>query len=182
LKKLIVLPAIWALLALSAGSAYAEPKNGFGLNAGVTSNQISGGPAGSYQSSGLSLGLDYQIALSNNWSLNPFLMTSAENASGAVTSGTKANHGMLGLEFRYWINDVFVGGHVASYSETLSTTNGIYTNSTNVNGGGLGLVAGWEKPDGGLFVMGQLDSANLKYPTSTNRLSGFRLSLGYRWK
>ncbi len=182
MKNRIVLPAMAALLAFCAGSANAEPKNGFGLNAGLISNHMTGASAGSYQSQGLSLGLDYQIALSDSFSLNPFLMTSGENTSGAVAAGTNAAHGMLGLQLRYWINDVFIGGHLASYSEVLSITNANVITSTSANGGGVGLAAGWENPNGGLFVMGQLDSANLKYPASTSKLSGFRLSIGYRWK
>ncbi len=89
---------------------------------------------------------------------------------------------MFGLQFRYWISDVFIGAHLANYNEVLSYTVGNVTTSTSVSGGGLGLVLGWENPNGRMFVVGQLDSANLKYPTSTNKLSGFRLSLGYRWK
>ena len=182
MNKRIVLPAILALSALCAGSAHAEPKNGFGLNGGLTSQHTTGGIGGNYQSSGVSFGLDYQIAVSDSLSLNPFLMSSAESTSGAIAAGTNAAHGMLGLQLRYWIDNTFIGGHLASYSEVLSNTVGNVTTSTAVNGGGLGLVVGWEKPDGGMFVMGQLDSANLKYPASTNKLSGFRLSIGYRWK
>ncbi len=181
MKLKIALPAILALFALGTGIALAEPKNGFGLNAGLITQQMTS-PAGNYQSNGVSLGVDYQFALSDSLSLNPFLMSSGENASGTVTPGSTAAHGILGLQLRYWINNAFIGGHLASYSEVLSLKNGNVTTSTSVNGGGLGLVAGWEHPNGGLFVLGQLDSANLKYPTTTNKLSGFRLSIGYRWK
>jgi hypothetical protein len=181
MKKRIALPALLALFGLGTGTAQAEPKNGFGLDAGLTTQHMTS-PAGNYQSRGLSLGIDYQIVAASNFSINPFLMSSGENTSGTATGNTKAAHGILGLQFRYWIDDIFVGAHVASYSEVLSVTNGNVTNSTSVNGGGVGLVAGWEDPNSGLFIMGQLDSANLKYPTATNKLSGFRLSLGYRWK
>lgn len=182
MKKQLVLPAILAAFALGAGNAQAAPKSGFGLDAGLATQHMTGPAAGSYQGTGVSIGIDYQIAVSDSFSINPFLMSSAENTSGNVTAGTKSAHGILGLQLRYWINDMFIGGHLASYSEVLSNTTGNITTSTSVNGGGLGLVAGWEDPNGGLFVMGQLDSANLKYPATTNKLSGFRLSLGYRWK
>jgi len=182
MRRKVAVPAIMAFFAFSAGSAQAEPKNGFGLDGGIASHSITGPLGASYQSSGLSLGVDYQFALSDSFSLNPFLMTSGESASGTVTPVSTAGHGILGLQLRYWINNAFIGGHLGSYSEMLSNTTGNITTSTSVSGGGAGLVAGWENPNGGMFVMGQLDSANLKYPAATNKLSGFRLSLGYRWK
>ncbi len=182
MKKLTVVPAILTLLALGASNAQAEPKDGLGVDAGLTTHRITGPVTGNYQSSGLSLGLDYQIGVSDSFSINPFIMTSGENTSGALTPGTKATHDMFGLQFRYWIGDVFLGAHLAAHTEVLSYTVGNVTTSTSVSGGGLGLVAGWENPNGRMFVVGQLDSANLKYPTSTDKLSSFRLSIGYRWK
>lgn len=181
MKKLTALPAMLALFAMGTGSAHADPKDGFGVNGGLTAQHMTS-PAGNYQGNGLSLGVDYQIALSSSFSLNPFLMSSTENTSGTVAPWTHAAHGILGLQIRYWIDNVFIGAHLGSYGETLSVTNGNVTTSSAASGGGGGLVAGWEKPDGGLFVMGQLDSANIKYQTYTSKLSGFRLSIGYRWK
>jgi hypothetical protein len=168
-----------------ASTAFAEPKNGFGVNAGLASHSMKatftqGTPGtASYSSSGLSLGIDYQIALSDHFSLNPFLMTSGESASGDVVSGTSAGHGILGLQLRYWLDDLFMGAHLARYTEVLSNSN--YGN-TSAAGPGIGLVLGWEKHDGGLFVMGQLDSAKVAYADADVKLTGFRLSIGYRWK
>ena len=181
MKTPIALPAIFAILALSMGSAIADPQSGLGVNAGLVGNHMSASP-GNYQSAGLDFGLDYQIAVSPSVSINPFLMSSAESTSGAIVSGTKAGHGILGLQFRYWIDNVFLGAHLAAYSEVLSNTVGNITASTPANGGGIGLVAGWEDPKSGLFVMGQLDSSKLKYNGYDSKLSGFRLNLGYRWK
>lgn len=163
------------LFALVTGTAVAEPKNGFGLNAGLAShNRDCGGCAGS-STSGLSLGLDYQFALSDKWSISPFLMSSGESSSNAT--GT-VGHGILGGQLRYWAGDMFFGGHLGSYSEVI-TVSGVSVSGT---GGGAGLVAGWEKPDGGLYVMGQVDSTTIKYTYSDIKLSAFRLSAGYRWK
>lgn len=182
MKKLAVVTVTWILFAFGTGSAHAEAKNGFGLNGGVATHHMTDPIFGNYQSTGLSIGLDYQFAVSENFSINPFLMSSGESTSGAVLSGTIAGHGILGLQLRYWIGDMFIGGHLASYSEALSNTTGNTTISTSAHGGGAGLVAGWENPNGGMFVMGQLDSAKLQYTGSTTKLSGFRLSIGYRWK
>lgn len=183
-KPLILLGT--ALLALCAGTAQAAPKNGFSVNGGLinssTSVTVTGpfltGLTGSYKSSGISLGLDYQFALTESLSLNPFLMTSGESVSNV--NNVSSNHGILGLQLRYWIGDAFVGAHIGSYSEMLKFGNtGI---STSASGGGAGLVAGWENPAGGLYVMGQLDSAKLNVTNTDTKLSGVRLSVGYRWK
>jgi len=91
-----------------------------------------------------------------------------------------AIHGMIGLELRYWAGDVFFGGHLAHYSESLHNRN-TRTTATGT-GGGIGLVAGWEDPQGGLFVLGQLDSAKLSYVDADVKLRAIRLSAGYRWK
>jgi len=165
------------LFALLTGTAMAAPKNGFSLNAGLAShNRDCNGCAGS-STSGLSLGLDYQFALSDKLSISPFLMTSGETSSNV--SGTTVGHGILGVQLRYWAGDMFFGGHLGSYSEVI--TNGGF--SMSGNGGGAGLVAGWENPDGGMYVMGQLDSATVKYSgLSDIKFSALRLSVGYRWK
>jgi hypothetical protein len=166
------------LFVLLTGTAVAEPKNGFGLNAGLVSHNMEDQCAscGSYSSSGLSLGLDYQFALSDRFSISPFLMTSGESTN---VSGVTAGHGILGVQLRYWAGDWFFGGHLGRYSEVLSG-GGV---SLSGSGGGAGLVAGWEKPDGGLYAMGQVDSATVKWSGfADTKLSAFRLSVGYRWK
>lgn len=165
------------LFVLLTGTAVAEPKNGFGLNAGLAShNRDCGGCAGS-SSSGVSIGGDYQFALSDKFSLSPFLMSSGERNSNV--SGSTIGHGIFGAQLRYWAGDLFLGGHLGRYSEII--TNGSV--SLSGSGGGAGLVAGWEKPDGGLYVMGQYDSAKVKYSgLSDIKFTGFRFSVGYRWK
>ena len=165
-----------ALFALFTGTAQANPHNGFGLNAGLVNHSRDCVCLAS-TSSGLSLGLDYQFALSNNLSISPFLMTSVESNSNV--SGTAFSHGILGVQLRFWAGGMFFGGHVGNYSEVLS--NG--TLSLSGSGGGAGLVAGWENPNGGLYVMGQADSATVKYSgLSDIKISAVRLSVGYRWK
>lgn len=166
-------------LAIVAGflsnTAIAAPKSGIGLNAGyVSTTRDCGGCAGN-TSSGLSVGIDYQIPVAENISINPFLQSSAETTS---VSGINVGHGILGGQLRYWVDDKFFGGQIANYSEYV--TNG----SVGVSGNGIGygLVAGWEKPGGGLYFMGQLDSATAKYSGLPNiGLNSLRFSIGYRF-
>ena len=70
----IVFPLMWS-------QAEAMPENGFGLYGGFASHSADGtftvppltGTNFSYSSSGLSIGIDYQIALGESFSFNPFL-------------------------------------------------------------------------------------------------------------
>lgn len=177
MKTRNLLISVAMLFALFTGTAVADPKNGFSVNAGTASHSRDCGGCIASSTSGLSLGLDYQIALSDTLSINPFLMSSGETNSNV--SGTTVGHGILGAQLRFWAGDVFLGGHVGSYSEVL-TNGGV---SLSGNGGGAGLVAGWEKPDGGLYVMGQYDSATVSYSGLTDiKFTALRLSVGYRWK
>lgn len=166
-----------ALFVLLTGTALAEPRNGFSVNAGLVSHSRDCGGCLGSSTSGLSLGLDYQFALSDKLSISPFLMTSAETSSNV--SGTTVNHGILGAQLRYWVGDAFFGGHVGAYSEVLTSG----SLSLNGSGGGAGLVAGWEKPNGGMYFMGQFDSATIRYSGYQDiKFNAFRLSIGYRWK
>lgn len=129
------------LFMLLTGTAVAEPKNGFGLNAGLVGHSRDcGGCAGS-NTSGLSIGLDYQFALSDKLSISPFLMTSGETSSNV--SGTSVNHGILGGQLRYWAGDMFFGGHLGFYSEVISS-GGVSLTGSGGGGGSSGLgKAGW---------------------------------------
>ncbi len=199
MKKIIICLNALMLLLIAAGNAFAAPESGFGLNAGMTSNRMSGtaSPAGtaySYSSSGLSVGMDYQFALSDSFSINPiFMISSGESLTSTLQAGTmfsgaqppdSAGHGIFGLQLRYWIDDFFIGGHVGSYAEFLSSTNSNTNTSTTTVGEGIGrgLVLGWAPSSSKWFLMGQIDTANIGYTNANVKLTGTRVSIGYRWK
>jgi len=179
-----------ALLALCAGTAQAAPQNGFSLNGGFisssTTDTYANGTTASYNGGGISIGLDYQFVINENFTISPFLMTSGETVSvnGTTLNNVSANHGIFGVQFRYWAGDMYVGGHIGSYSEQINIYWAGGTVSGSTSGGGAGLVLGWENPNGGMYVQGQIDSANLNNanPGTTTKLTGARLSMGYRWK
>ncbi|MFA6015761.1 MAG: outer membrane beta-barrel protein [Gallionellaceae bacterium] len=182
-KKRAVLQAI-ILFAASVNLAHAQAQNGFGLNIGLASHSMEGTVAPSnfpisYTSSGMSLGLDYQFAISDSFSVNPFLMSSSESVSGDLNSGTTTGHGIFGLQARYWIGDLFVGAHVASYSEVLLNSSNSARDTAGAGTGG-GLVVGWEPSR--WSVTGQIDSPNLTYSDADIKLTGIRVNVGYRWK
>ena len=166
--------------------SFAAPLNGFSLNTGGVSNSMSAtlvgnGNSYNYSSAGLSLGIDYQMLVSPTVSFNPFLMTSSESATGAISQGTTAGHGIFGLQLRYWLGEIFIGAHIANYSEVLINSSNS-ASSTSGAGFGEGIAFGWEPANSNWYWMGQVDSAKIKYSDANVNLSGFRLSIGYRWK
>jgi len=180
MKRVMVVLFAAALWIVFVRAGEAAPRTGFGVDVGVASHIMDGtfkqGGNVSYSSLGLSLGIDYQIAVSEKFSINPFLMTSSEQGNGDVSGSV--GHGIFGLEGRYWFDSIFIGAHVASYSEVLSGSN---NDSTSANGTGFGLSAGWEDDHGGLFVMAQLDKTKLAYSDADVNMTGVRMSVGYRW-
>jgi hypothetical protein len=190
-KIIIFLNAL--LLLLAADNALAEPGRGFGLNAGAANSSMDGttiatGATYSYSSSGMSLGIDYQIPVFKSFSINPMLMSSSEDVSGATLQpGLSGGHAILGLQLRYWLADFFIGGQVGVYSEALiasSNNNSGTTTTTDTSavGSGRGLVIGWEPSKSKWFVMGQVDTADLNNTSTKVKFTGTRVSLGYRWK
>lgn len=180
----LVLYILICILSLSANTADAAPKNGLGVSLGYASHNVSGkldfGGSANYTSSGMSYGIDYLFLVAPDISLSPFLMLSSETGGGDLKDGTSVGHGILGMQGRYWMgpsSDFFIGAHIGSYSEALS--NG---DTTSASGTGFGISAGWESSDIPLFVMGQYDTAQVKYSDMKGDITGFRLSIGFRWK
>ena len=180
------------LLLIAAGNALAEPGSGFGLSIGAANSSMNGtttatGATYSYSSSGLSVGMDYQIALFKNFSINPMLMSSGEDVSGTNQASNAGGHAILGLQLRYWMDDFFIGGQVGKYGEVLSSstsTGGGTTTTTDtaVGGSGRGVVVGWAPSKSKWFVMGQFDTADLDNASTKVKFTGTRASIGYRWK
>jgi hypothetical protein len=180
-----------ALSGIFSGNVMAEANSGFGINIGGSGNYMAStytvgtvaNPVGStynYNSSGSSLGIDYQIAFPNNLTLNPFLIVSNESTNLATQTGATMAHNVLGLQGRLWKGDFFLGVHGALYTETIATTAG--TNIVSETGNGQGLAVGWEPSKGRWSIVLQGDSAKFKYPDQDVTMTGARLSLGYRWK
>lgn len=164
------------VLVLQTGPALAAPKQGIGVNAGFAYHNMT--PTGGFMAStskGMSLGVDYQLIMSDRWTLNPFVMSSAETSS---ESGVELGHVIIGVQGRYWFNDFFVGGQVGNYSEVRT----IFNTTSVARGFGAGLVVGWEDPISKVSVTAQIDKTTVKYSNADVAISGFRLNMGYRWE
>ncbi len=181
--------ALILVLILPVSYAVATPKQGFGLFGGIASHTsnveitkgLLDGTKVNVASSGLSIGVDYQLPVADAVSINFFLMSSSETASGDQNfKADSAGHGILGVEGRYWFDALFVGAHVGSYSEVFTSTKSGSSTSTAGGGFGFGVSAGWTN-EAGLFVMGQYDKANIAYSDAKADLTGLRVQVGYRW-
>lgn len=200
MKKIIICSNILVLSLLAAGNALAAPESGFGLNLGTSSHRMdgtmmAGGTTYSYSSSGgINIGMDYQFAVSDHFSINPiFMISSGESLSSTTQAGTvfsgaqppdSAGHGILALQLRYWMGDVFIGGHVGSYAEFLSNANSNTNTTTSTVGEGMGrgLVIGWEPSKSRWSLTGQIDTASIDYTNTNVKMVGTRINIGYRWK
>jgi hypothetical protein len=143
--------ALILILVLPAGFATATPKQGFGLFGGFASHTsnveitkgVLDGLKVDVSSSGLSFGVDDQLPVADAVSINFFLDTSSESASGNNGfSADAAGHGILGVEGRYWMDALFVGAHVGSYSEVFTTTSNGVSSSISGAGTGFGVSVG----------------------------------------
>jgi hypothetical protein len=165
--KLHINHGMVAALLIFSASAYAAPQNGIGAYAGIIA-----ATEGGTGSSGLSLGMDAQFALSENLSLNPYLMLSAErDASSAGVAD-----GLAGLQLRRWFGTWFAGGHMFEHDRVVYSNGSVQSSAYGIAGG---LLAGVEYANGwGAEVQADLlESSN----TSDNKRNAIRLNLTYRW-
>ncbi len=184
-QKNLLLLALTVLILLGAGPADAAPRNGMAIFFGPNSLKASDTTSGeSYTTSsgGFGLGLDYQFALGQSLSLNPFLTKMSANVSfPTLPDVSLAQYDILGLQARLWLGSIFIGAHYGIYGATLVESDisiaGIGT------GEGWGLDAGYEG-EGEWFLTLHSDSAKgveISDAPSID-LAGGRLNIGYRWK
>ncbi|MCZ6645089.1 MAG: hypothetical protein O7B79_02505 [SAR324 cluster bacterium] len=165
----------------------AQPGDGFGLfvgSASHTSKVALPGLPFQFESSGASIGIDWQFAVSDNFSIVPFLMSSSETVTGDVEGS--AAHGILAISFRLWVGGFFLGPHMGSYSEvvTIDKLFGVPVGGSDVSssGTGAGFMIGFEA-ENGFLIMLQTDSATVEDSDGVETdLTGSRLHIGYRWK
>jgi len=119
----------------------------------------------------LSLGLDAQFVINERWSLNPYMLISAERDANSKN----VSDGMVGLPVRRWLGEWFVGAHVFEHDRVL-IDNGRSTDSAY--GLGAGVQAGFEYANGwGAEV--QTNSELIRQGVQRHAL---RLHLTYRWR
>ena len=122
------------LLCLWGVQAQAAPDNGFGIYLGAISSRDSALYGNSH---GGFVQADVQFMVNERWSLNPYLLLGSESTDTPFDIET----GEGGLQARYWMGSVFLGGQFL-FHDTLFKRGG--TVGSSVYGPGLGLGAGWE--------------------------------------
>lgn len=179
-KSLISKSVIFlCLLFVMAGTSWAAgPIQGFGLMVGSIDTERSWTGGSLIGSSGTSLGVDYQWAMSDVFSVNLFLHSSSETYD--TPFGLTGGHGAFGVGIRIWPSDtLFVGAHIGNYSEVI--TDGFFTISGA--GGGGGVTLGLEF-DNGWFLALQHDEATIEYSDpfiAPTDIATNRFHIGYRW-
>jgi hypothetical protein len=164
------------LVLAAAPAAWAEPRNGFGLEAGPVWHRVST-PGGDgtlrYESAGLGLVGDAQFVVNERWSLVPLLALTAERTHGDLSA--TASNGMAAFQLRRWWGDWFVGGHLGYYVELLEQPG----SSGTRYGPGAGAALGAERP-GGLSWSVQLDLPRKLQVRGETRIA-LRAQLGWRF-
>jgi hypothetical protein len=160
--------------------APAAPHSGPGVRLGLATHQTEStlfDNTDDYQSLGASLGLDYQWALNPRFSLSPFVSFTMEG-TGDLPEEPTVYHTLLGLEGRFWFQDVYLGAHAGGMHQAVDAD----TYDQDGTGLAFGLSLGLET-DGGTFyearfVRGQdLDF----WADNEADVMGVRLNVGFRF-
>lgn len=147
--------------------SFASPQNGFGAYGGLIAAS-----EGEITSKGLSLGSDAQFTINEEWSLNPYLMVSAEKSSAS----NNICDALVGIQLRYWLSEWFIGGHTFEHLRLIYGNGNTQNSSYGVAGG---LLAGFEHANGwGTEI--QADLLESAYPQKVKR-NAFRFNLTFRW-
>ncbi len=202
-----------ALLSLLCFSSIAEVegRSGFSILAESVNNSMKGtfndkadpvleGREWRYSSLEAGLGINYQIAMGDMFSLNPFTSFSTgscefeelewedQGASYALKKESRpCGHLINGLQVRIWIGAFFIGAYSGYFFEESPKTEDDEDASLNFVGmigrgeTGYGGIAGIEF-DGGFFLAVQSDLVTFEYEEFDSNLAGVRLQFGFRWK
>ena len=173
-RKGLILGAILLLFPLGTNALAIE--NGFAVWGGVASLDIENLEISSPE--GGSVGTDYQIVLSDIFSINPFFMYTGNNPgikTGFATFETTLTTLSLGAEGRFWMGDLFyLALNMAAYDVELTPKDG--GSSTNNSGTGFGFGLGFET-GGGFLTNVRFDQVDIEGDT----FSWARLLIGWRF-
>lgn len=170
----LLLPLLVGTAVGLPNSAWADPGNGFGLYVGAirASDGVFGTGGRSY---GFTLAGDAQFAASDSWSINPYLLVSDEHGD----LGSESNN-VAGMQFRYWMDGVFVAPQILFHDRMLHSQG-----QGSTYGAGLGIAVGWEGDNGWILQLqyntfeGQFFSG---FSDRSTARSDFGVQLGYRWR
>ncbi len=113
--------SVFLLVALAGGgrSLAAPIVGGVFFLGGASHSQSSVTTSTDYGSAGIGIGGGFQEKISDACSVSGFLLSSFEVVHGSGAAGRDAGHGVLGVQLRFWVGDLFAGAQLGIYSETL---------------------------------------------------------------
>ena len=147
--------------------AEASPQNGFGAYLGVI-----GAREKTVNSLGLNTAIDAQFTVNEKYSLNPYLMISAEKNSDK----NRVSDLIIGIQGRKWYQEKFVGVHLLLHTRVIY--NHGHTLATAYGPGLGGILAGIEYPSG----WGSEGQFNLLEGGPKGQIrNAVTINLTYRW-
>jgi hypothetical protein len=172
------------LVALSAvlcpASTPASPRSGVSVRLGLAGHQTESTlfpRTEEYKSLGAAFGLDYQWPLTPRFSLNPFFSFTIEG-TGDLPEEPAIHHSLLGLEGRFWFQDVYVGAHVGGMHQQIDAD----TYDQDGSGVAFGLALGLETDEGTYYEARFVRGNNLDFWRSNEAdVDGLRLNVGFRF-
>jgi hypothetical protein len=184
-----------AELALQSAIQVKFPRSGWAAFGGLRnrSGTLKSKQAGNlnYDTTGPQIGGGYQWALSPRWSAEFLLAGGSGSVSGAMKEFYQdSGGGMFGAQLRFWWpGGGYLGGEIGNYTTKFSTSvSKSNLRDLTLEGIGVGIVAGFEWPNGGFVdLTWSYESLVAQHHVTTAFLDGdaseqmLRLSLGYRW-
>ena len=187
-KAAIIFLVSIAFNSLLVSNLFAKAESGFGIFGGLSNANISG-TGSDTDFTGFDFGIDYQFAISDGFSLNLFAIQSSGDGDDVVlppfTIEQELDLTIVGLQARFWFDNLFLGAQLSSVKPTLTVTIqplGLSGSGSGGSGGGVGGVIGFES-DGGFMIYVQHDifSTDNAGGTSTDFTSTV-FNVGFRFK
>ena len=192
MKKVALILAIALSGLFVAGQVWAGPGSGLGIGGGFASHTTdvdgdASGPGFEFDSDGFALVADWQIVMSDSFTLTPFFQFSDEEGDDvALGGGATLTIDMtiitLGVQARFWFGGFFLGAGagLASIDFDFEFKNaGPFSGTSSDSDTGtviLGMI-GWEG-DSGIFAYGQYETILL----DDADITGFVAIVGYRFR
>lgn len=160
------------LLLFWVAIAQAAPANGFAVYVGPLHSH---NPDQNIIGNGISINADAQMAVSDRWSLNPYLELSYEHTNQPFS----LLDGSAGLQARYWTGQWFIGAQYLFHDENRHQNGNI---TAGIYGAAFGLATGWEWANHWSVVLevNSFEGQGLDLNLHNSRTDA-RIQIGYRW-
>lgn len=132
----------------------------------------------------LGIGVDYKFSISPDWSVHIWTELSSGSADSDELRIDKSYHASLGVQARYWFNDLYLGLGTGAYYEKYDVDSiSPYINNISFRdiGPGISLLFGWESKSGWLAGL-SYDKTFTDYSDAEIENDLIKIHAGYRWR